>query len=67
MSEVGWRITRMGWRASNSAAPSQDGAYTVTVPGGSRDASACTNDWMPPGRGGKSLVTTRVLPIAARS
>ena len=48
MSEVGWRITGKGCRASNSAAPVQAGAYTVTEPGGSRVAIACTNDWMPP-------------------
>ena len=48
MSEVGWRITGKGCCASNSAAPVQAGAYTVTEPGGSRVASACTNDWMPP-------------------
>ncbi len=29
-------------------APFQAGAYTVIMPGGSRVASACTNDWMPP-------------------
>ena len=60
MSEVGWRITGNGCRASKEAAPSQAGAYTVTVSGGSRVASPCTNDWMPPCRGGKSLVTISV-------
>ena len=53
-------MTGNGCRASNSAAPFQAGAYTVTVPAGSRVASACTNDWMPPRRGGKSLVTISV-------
>ena len=48
MSDVGWRITGNGCLASNSAAPSQAGAYTTTVPGGSRVASPCTNDWIPP-------------------
>src|SRR5215472_15325909 len=60
ISEVGCLITGNGCRASNSAAPFQAGAYTVTVPAGSPTASACTNDWMPPRRGGKSLVTIRV-------
>src|ERR1700761_7805230 len=60
ISEVGCLITGNGCRASNSAAPFQAGAYTVTVPAGSPVASACTNDWMPPRRGGKSLVTIRV-------
>ena len=48
MSEVGCRMTGKGCRASNSAAPFQAGAYTVTVPSGSRVARACTNDWIPP-------------------
>jgi hypothetical protein len=52
MSEVGWRTTGNGWRLSNALAPSQAGAYTATWSGGSRPASPCTNDWMPPGRGG---------------
>src|SRR5215469_6612291 len=60
ISEVGCLITGNGCNASNSAAPFQAGAYTVTVPAGSPVASACTNDWMPPRRGGKSLVTIRV-------
>ena len=60
MSEVGCLMTGNGCRASNSAAPFQAGAYTVTVPAGSRVTSACTNDWMPPRRGGKSLVTISV-------
>src|SRR6185437_14062155 len=60
ISEVGCLITGNGCRASNSAAPFQAGAYTVTVPAGSPVASACTNDWMPPRRGGKSLVTISV-------
>src|SRR5215472_18393785 len=60
ISEVGCLITGNGCNASNSAAPFQAGAYTVTVPAGSRVASACTNDWMPPRRGGKSLVTISV-------
>src|SRR5579863_1606239 len=60
ISDVGWRITGKGCLASNSAAPSQAGAYTTTVPGGSRTASPWTNDWIPPLRGGKSLVTISV-------
>ena len=44
MSDVGCRITGNGCRASNSAAPSQAGAYTITVSGGSLVASPCTND-----------------------
>src|SRR5207247_10894104 len=60
ISEVGCLTTGNGCRASNSTAPFQAGAYTVTVPAGSPVASACTNDWMPPRRGGKSLVTIRV-------
>ena len=60
ISEVGCLITGNGCRASNSAAPFQAGAYTVTVPAGSPVASACTNDWTPPRRGGKSLVMISV-------
>jgi len=48
MSDVGWRITGKGCSASNSAAPVQAGAYTITVPGGSLVAIAYTNDWIPP-------------------
>src|SRR5580693_5464607 len=67
MSDVGWRITGNGCLASNSVAPSQAGAYTTTVSGGSRVASPCTKDWMPPCRGGKSLVTINVPRIAPES
>ena len=35
----------------------------MTVPAGSLAASACTNDWIPPLRGGKSLVTIRTFGI----
>src|SRR4029078_10587752 len=60
ISEGGGLITGDGCPAADSAAPLQAGADTLTVPAGSRVASACTNDWMPPRRGGKSLVTISV-------
>ena len=63
ISEPGCRITWNGCRASNSAAPVQAGAYTVTAAGGMLAASACTNDWIPPLRGGKSFVTIRTFGI----
>src|SRR5215831_17309074 len=62
--DVGWRSTGNGWATSNPAAPSQAGAYTVTLPSGSRAARAWTKDWIPPARGGKSLVTIRTFGIA---
>ena len=63
ISEVGCRSTGNGCCRSNSAAPAQAGAYTTTPSAGSRVASAWMNDWMPPARGGKSLVTIRTLGI----
>src|SRR5690606_29862842 len=64
ISDPGCRTTGNGCAASNSAAPFQSGAYTTTEPGGRRSARPCTKAWIPPGRGGKSLVTNRVLVIA---
>src|SRR5690606_38430315 len=60
MSVVGWRTTRYGWRASNSSHPVHRGAYTTTESGGRREASPCTKAWIPPARGGKSLVMINV-------
>src|SRR5690606_24177324 len=50
---------------SKAAAPRQVDAYTTTDPGGWCTARWWTNAWIPPGRGGKSLVTTRVRVTAA--
>ena len=61
ISDVGWRTTGNGCLASNSAAPAQAGAYTLTLCGGSRSARACTKNWIPPALGGKSLVTMRTF------
>jgi hypothetical protein len=63
---VGWRTTGNGWAASNSAAPGEVEANTTTDPGGWRTASSCTYAWMPPARGGKSLVTTSVRLTGTR-
>ncbi len=62
-SPVGCRVTGNGWTASNPSAPGDVEAYTASSPGAataSRTARLCTNDWMPPWRGGKSLVTISV-------
>jgi hypothetical protein len=58
MSAPGWRTTRNGWAASNAAAPGQAGAYTTTRSGGSRRTRLWQYCWIPPDRGGKSLVTS---------
>ena len=60
------RTTWNGCSASKRAtsAPSrQVEAYTTICSAGMRTAMLCTNVWIPPGRGGKSLVTISVLFI----
>ena len=54
----GWRTTRNGWAASKAAAPGQAGAYTTTRSAGSRLTRLWQYCWIPPDRGGKSLVTS---------
>ena len=54
----GWRTTRNGWAASNASAPGHAGAYTATWSGGSRLTRLWQYCWIPPDRGGKSLVTS---------
>jgi hypothetical protein len=54
----GWRTTRNGWAASKAAAPGQAGAYTTTWSAGSRLTRLWQYCWIPPDRGGKSLVTS---------
>jgi hypothetical protein len=60
MSGDGSRTTGNGRVASNAASPRCRAVCTTTEPSGSRRAIASTNDSMPPVRGGKSFVTTRV-------
>ena len=63
MSRAGSRITGKPRPASNAASPGCRAVCTTTDSGGIRLTIASTNDSMPPTRGGKSLVTTRVRPV----
>ena len=53
-------------RVELGRAPARSDAKTTTEPAGWRIASSCTNAWMPPARGGKSLVTTSVRLTGTR-
>ena len=57
----GWRKTANGSPASYSEAPSAVGQNTPTRSPGKARTSASSVRWMPPTRGGKSFVTTRVV------
>ena len=57
---VGRRTTGYGRAASYSSHPGDREASTTTESGGRRASNAATKVWMPPWRGGKSLVTTSV-------
>src|SRR3982074_2394925 len=56
--------------ASNSSQPFHFGAYTVSVWSSlertSCPTSSCRYDWIPPRRGGKSLVTSRTRAMTVR-
>ena len=58
------RTTSNGAAPSNVSEPSQEGATTETLSGGSSRQSDSSVRWMPPTLGGKSFVTTRVLGIS---